>query len=317
MHAIVTGAAGFIGSHLSERLIKHGWNVTGIDCFTEYYDRATKERNLERCQNHQNFTFREADLVGFDWNLVMPGASVVFHLAAQAGVRASWGPSFDDYLHHNLLATQHLLESIRQLTFKPQVIYASSSSVYGDAESLPTSETTALLPVSPYGITKQAAERLGFVYWQYFGVPFTALRYFSVYGPRQRPDMAFHRFIRAMRQGKPIEIYGDGRQTRDFTYIDDVVVATLAAASTKAAVGEAINIGGGSRVSLCDALATLEAVSGHICRRLLIPAQPGDARHTGADTIKAEKLLGYRPQTTLREGLAAMWIWSENLDGLI
>ncbi|MBC7543670.1 MAG: NAD-dependent epimerase/dehydratase family protein [Candidatus Sericytochromatia bacterium] len=313
MYAIVTGAAGFIGSHLSERLVSQGWEVLGIDSFEPFYPRALKEANLAKLRQMTGFRLLEVDLVEVDWSSLLRNCQVVFHQAAQAGVRSSWGDQFGDYLHHNLLATQRLLEGVRQSPGVARVVFASSSSIYGDAESLPTLETASLQPVSPYGVTKLAAERLGFVYHRSFGVPFTALRYFTVYGPRQRPDMAFHRFMRALRTETPIDVYGDGGQTRDFTFVSDAIAANLAAATADGAVGEAFNIGGGSRVTLAEVLTTIEQVSGRTFERRTGPAQPGDARHTSADTSKAAHILGYAPQVALRDGLTAMWAWSGDL----
>jgi UDP-glucose 4-epimerase len=278
-----------------------------------YYPRPVKERNLKALMAHTGFRLLEADVCDVDWATVLDGVDVVFHQAAQAGVRASWGESFDGYLHHNLLGLQRLLEGVRQQDQPPRVVFASSSSLYGDAETLPTPETTMPLPVSPYGVTKMAGERLGLVYNASFGVPFTALRYFTVYGPRQRPDMAFNRFMKALRRGEPIDVYGDGGQTRDFTFVSDIIAANLAAASATGAVGQAFNIGGGARVSLNEVLATIEQVSGRRFERRTHEAQAGDARHTGADIRKAADILGYRPQVTLEAGLSAMWTWSEAL----
>jgi nucleoside-diphosphate-sugar epimerase len=313
MHAIVTGAAGFIGSHLCNALLDAGWTVTGIDGFVAYYPREIKEGNLRPLRGRRGFHFIEADLGQLDWAPLLAGSDTVFHQAAQAGVRASWGDTFASYLYHNLQALQRLLDAVRQIEHKPRVIFASSSSLYGDAETLPTPESTIPLPVSPYGITKMAGERLGFVYHRSYAVPFTALRYFTVYGPRQRPDMAFHRFMRALRRGETIKVYGDGAQTRDFTFVSDIVAANLAAATSEAAIGEAFNIGGGARVSLHDVLATIERVSGRRFERLMLADQAGDARHTGADISKAQRLLGYHPTTDLETGLRAMWEWSEVL----
>jgi UDP-glucose 4-epimerase len=311
MRAIVTGTAGFIGSHLAEALVQHGWQVVGIDCFTPFYERARKVQNLRQLQSQAAFSLVECDLVDAPWADLLPGVQVVFHQAAQAGTRSSWGAQFADHLHHNLLATQSLLEGCRHVAQPPRIVYASSSSVYGDAETLPTPETTPPRPVSPYGITKLSAEQLGFVYHRSFGVPVTALRYFTVYGPRQRPDMAFHRFLKALSRGETIDVYGDGAQSRDFTFISDIVTANLQAAVAPGAVGEALNISGGTQVSLYEVLAMMEEVSHRRFERRQLPAQPGDARHTGADISKASRILGYRPAVGLTEGLTTMWDWSE------
>jgi len=242
-HALVTGCAGFIGSTLTERLLALGTRVTGVDCFTDYYDPALKRRNLERAAREPAFRLLELDL-GRDDLGGLPEVDVVFHQAAQPGVRASWGAEFAQYTHHNVLATQRLLERYRGRTLE-RFVYASSSSVYGDAERYPTDEELLPRPFSPYGVTKLAAEHLTLLYGRNFGMPVAALRYFTVYGPRQRPDMAFHRFCRAMLRGEPITVYGDGRQSRDFTFISDAVEANLRAWRQSAPQG-VYNVGGGS-----------------------------------------------------------------------
>ncbi|HKC19428.1 MAG TPA: NAD-dependent epimerase/dehydratase family protein, partial [Candidatus Dormibacteraeota bacterium] len=219
---VVTGAAGFIGSHLCERLLADGHEVVGVDCFADYYDRARKEANLHGAMSHKSFSLEEVDIADVDINRVLRGASIVFHLAGQPGVRPSWGPDFDRYVHDNIVATQRLLEGLRDVELD-RFVFASSSSVYGNAEVFPTKESTLPRPISPYGMTKLAAEHLVFVYMRNFNMPATALRYFTVYGPRQRPDMAFYRFMDAMVDGREIEIFGDGEQTREFTYVSDAV----------------------------------------------------------------------------------------------
>src|SRR5262245_64919423 len=222
-HALVTGVAGFIGSHLAERLLRDGVRVTGVDCFTDYYDPAIKRRNLERARSHPEFALVELDLGEADL-AALPDVQVVYHQAAQPGVRASWGADFAIYTHHNVLATQRLLERYRGSSLE-RFVYASSSSVYGDAERYPTDEGLLPRPLSPYGVTKLAGEHLALLYARNFGMPVVALRYFTVYGPRQRPDMAFHRFCRALLTGQAITVYGDGRQSRDFTFVADAVEA--------------------------------------------------------------------------------------------
>lgn len=307
--SLVTGCAGFIGSHLSERLLSKGHRVLGLDCFTHYYDRATKERNLSVVRSHPRFSFIEGNILELDWSLLLDGVDYLFHQAAQAGVRSSWGNFFPDYTAHNLNATQVLLEAARSASLR-RFVFASTSSIYGDAETYPTTETLAPRPVSPYGVTKLAAERLGQLYYQNFGVPFVALRYFTVYGPRQRPDMGFHKFIRAALAASPVQVYGDGLQTRDFTYVAEVVEANLQAALTHNSVdGEVINIGGGSRVVLKDVLDLIGELTGYPLQRIHIPSQAGDARHTAADITKARRLLGYDPQVSLAEGLKQQVTW--------
>src|SRR5438034_3747787 len=242
---VVTGAAGFIGSHLCERLLADGHEVIGIDSFSDYYERGRKEQNLETLRRDGRFTLEELDLVAADLSKPLRGAKVVFHLAGQPGVRPSWGGHFDRYVQDNIVATQRLLEALREVAVE-RLVFASSSSVYGDAEMFPTKETALPRPVSPYGMTKLAAEHLTFVYLRNFGIPATSLRYFTVYGPRQRPDMAFCRFMEALVDNEEIEIYGDGEQTREFTFVSDAVDGTVKAASADV-VGQIVNLGGGSR----------------------------------------------------------------------
>jgi UDP-glucose 4-epimerase len=307
MKAVVTGAAGFIGSHLSERLLADGHDVVGIDCFTDYYRRARKEQNLEVARSHRNFSFEELDLVDADLTAALEGADVVYHLAGQPGVRPSWGHQFDRYVRDNIIATQRLLEHLKESSLK-RLVFAGSSSVYGDAEAFPTRESALPRPVSPYGVTKLAAEHLANLYTRNFGIPAVSVRYFTVYGPRQRPDMAFARFMRALADGEPIEVYGDGEQTREFTYVSDAVEGTIKAASSDV-VGMTFNLGGGSRVTLNKVLATLEEISKVEVRRQQLPSAPGDPRHTGASINLARERLGWEPRVSLRDGLTKQWGW--------
>jgi nucleoside-diphosphate-sugar epimerase len=302
MIALVTGAAGFVGSHLCEALLDHGEQVVAVDCFTDYYGRQAKEENLAPLRGRPGFTFVEADLSVAPVAPLLADVDHVFHIAGQPGVRSSWGPNFVDYLRHNVAATQRLLEACKGRSLG-KLVYSSSSSVYGDAESYPTPESQRPQPVSPYGVTKLAAEHLCETYRKSFGVPVVSLRLFSVYGPRQRPDMALSRLVRAALSGEPFEVYGDGRQTRDFTYVADVVRA-MRDAATSPWCGVA-NIGGGSRTSLNQVL----AVVGELCGELRVIRRPravGDVRDTAADISTAEAAFGYRPRTSLRAGLAAM-----------
>jgi nucleoside-diphosphate-sugar epimerase len=304
---VVTGAAGFIGSHLTESLLADGHEVTGVDAFTDYYPRPTKERNLEKSRSHGKFRLVEGRLQDLDLRPLLDGVDRVFHLAAQAGVRASWGREFAHYTDHNVLATQRLLEAARAAE-GPRVVYASSSSVYGDAPTLPLREDARCEPVSPYGVSKLAAEHLGVLYHRNFGLPVVSLRYFTVYGPRQRPDMAFHRFLKAARDAEPIHLYGDGGQTRDFTFVSDIVAATRAAADS-GRPGSVYNVGGGERVVLSDVLRQIEGVTG---RRLTIvrdEVQKGDMRDTFADTTAARRDLGFRSTVALAQGLEREWEW--------
>ncbi|MEL6162583.1 MAG: NAD-dependent epimerase/dehydratase family protein [Cyanobacteria bacterium J06628_3] len=310
---IVTGAAGFIGSHIAETLLKRGEKVIGIDEFNDYYDPFFKNKNVTFLQTYENFELIEADIQFVDWNYLLEDVDVVYHQAAQAGVRASWGKGFRFYTERNISATQVLLEAAKDAKNLKRLVYASTSSVYGDAETLPTSELICPKPVSPYGITKLAAERLCGLYHKNFGVPFVALRYFTVYGPRQRPDMAFHKFYKAVIDDEAIPVYGDGLQTRDFTFVSDAVAANLAAATVDGAVGEIFNIGGGSRVVLKEVLETMEEIVGKPIKRNHIEKAMGDARHTAADVSKAKRILGYQPQVSLKEGLTKEWNWVKGI----
>jgi nucleoside-diphosphate-sugar epimerase len=306
MRCVVTGVAGFVGSHLAERLIELGHEVLGVDRFADFYPRAIKERNLARLRDEPRFSLSKVDLATADLHPLLEGREVIFHQAAQAGVRASWGQSFESYLHDNVLATQRLLEAARVRGEVRKVVYASSSSVYGETPDVPMRESSATAPHSPYGVTKLAAEHLCELYRRNFGLPAVSLRYFTVYGPRQRPDMGFHRFISAILKGEAIRVYGDGEQTRDFTYVSDAVQANVAAMSGSA-VG-VFNIGGGSRVTLNEVLAALGEIVGPVRVERAAP-QAGDVRHTCADTTAARDALGYAPRVTLREGLAAQAAW--------
>ncbi|MDA0165573.1 NAD-dependent epimerase/dehydratase family protein [Solirubrobacter ginsenosidimutans] len=305
--ALVTGCAGFIGSHLTESLLADGFDVLGVDCFNDNYPRADKLANLAHASEHDRFRLIAADLAALDAEHLLDGIDVVFHLAGEPGVRASWGPRFDRYTHHNVQATQHLLEAAR--THAPKFVYASSSSIYGDALKLPTHEDETPRPLSPYGVTKLAAEHLCVLYGEEHGVDTAALRYFSVYGPRQRPDMAFRRFCEAIHAHDPIEVYGDGRQTRDFTYVGDVVAATRAAGERETPKGRVYNIGGGNRTSLRCALEVLAGLAGRPLGVRHHDRESGDVLDTGADTTRARQELGFDPTTTLEEGLAAELDW--------
>jgi nucleoside-diphosphate-sugar epimerase len=309
MRVVVTGAAGFIGSHLCERLLVDGHEVVGIDSFSDFYERPLKEKNLEVALENRNFAFEELDLHHAYLRKTLRGAEAVFHLAGLDGVSPSWGDHFDRYVEDNVVATQRLLEAIRSEE-TGRLVFASSSSVYGEAEMLPTKESAVPRPSSPFGMTKLAAEHLAFVYMRSYGLPLTSLRYFTVYGPRQRPDMAFVRFMKALVDDVEIEVFGDGEQTRDFTYVSDAIDATVRAASADVA-GQIVNIGGGSRVTVNRVLDTLEEITGLKARRKLLPAAPGDPRHTGASINVARERLGWEPRVALRDGLARQWKWFE------
>jgi UDP-glucose 4-epimerase len=312
MTCLVTGVAGFVGSHLAERLLREGHDVIGIDCFVPYYPRWMKEKNVAGLVDHPRFRFLEADLLQTDLpGLLGQGIEYVFHQAAQAGVRASWGEEFAEYTTLNVLATQRLLEAAKAHPLQ-KFVYASSSSIYGDVTVLPMREDALPRPMSPYGVSKLAAEHLCYLYCKNFGVPTIALRYFTVYGPRQRPDMAFHRFLRFLSEGRAIPVYGDGGQTRDFTYVDDIVEANLLARDA-AVVGEVFNIGGGTTIALNDAIAVCAEVVGTRAILQVQPVEKGDVRQTLADVSRAQHCLGYRPRVRLAEGLAAEWRWVREL----
>jgi nucleoside-diphosphate-sugar epimerase len=312
MKCLVTGAAGFVGSHLAERLLREGHDVVGIDCFVPYYPRWIKERNLSGLLSQTPFRFIEGNLLDVDLPaLLAQGIECIFHQAAQAGVRASWGKEFADYTSLNILGTQQLLEAAKSHPLH-KFVYASSSSVYGDVTTLPMREDALPKPLSPYGVSKLSAEHLCYLYWKNYGVPTIALRYFTVYGPRQRPDMAFHRFLRLLLDDQPIPIYGDGHQTRDFTFIDDIVEANILASQTLLA-GEVFNIGGGTTVTLHEAISVCEEVSGKHAQLDIQPVEKGDVRQTLADVSRATQYLSYRPRVRLHEGLGAEWRWVQQL----
>jgi nucleoside-diphosphate-sugar epimerase len=302
MRALVTGVAGFIGSHLAERLVNSGASVLGVDSFTTYYDPELKRANVAGLAGLDAFTLVEGDLRDMDLGDTLAGVDVVYHLAAQPGVRRSWGREFEIYLNENLLALQLLLEAVRSAQIS-RLVFASSSSIYGDAERFPTPEAASPRPVSPYGVTKLAGEHLCHLYFSRFGVPIVMLRYFTVYGPRQRPDMAFSRFIEAAARDQEIEVFGDGEQSRDFTYVEDAVGATMAAAS-KGRPGAVYNVAGGSQATVGEVIERLEDLLGRGVRVRHLPPVPGDARHTSADIASARRDLGYAPSVRLEDGLA-------------
>jgi nucleoside-diphosphate-sugar epimerase len=304
---LVTGAAGFIGSHLSAALLASGATVTGIDSFTDYYARSLKDENLATLKGLAGFTFVEGSIQDTDLQRLLAGVTHVFHLAGQAGVRKSWGSDFDVYIRDNVQATQRLLEALARVPIQ-KYVYSSSSSVYGNHVALPMTESAYLQPLSPYGVTKLAGEHLGNLYCANHGVPAVSLRYFTVYGPRQRPDMAFQRFLTAARDGSTITVYGDGEQTRDFTFVSDIVAANLAAAGG-GRPGRVYNIGGGSRVTLNHVLELIQSVTGRTVTVRREPEQKGDMRHTYADTSAARRDLDFTPRVTLENGLDQQYRW--------
>lgn len=303
MKALVTGCAGFVGSHLAARLLREGFEVTGIDCFTDYYPRAVKEKNISEILNHEKFNLIENDILQIE---EFPEVDYVFHQAAQAGVRGSWGKNFEIYIRNNIWATQRLLEFYKDRKIG-KFVYASSSSVYGDVK-LPMREDSILRPLSPYGVTKLAAENLCYLYYKNYNMPAVALRYFTVYGPGQRPDMAINRFVHAVINGETISIYGDGNQTRDFTYVEDVVESNILA-SRMHLVGEAFNIGGGSRLSVNELIAKIEKTAAKKTRLEYIEKQRGDVKDTLADTGKAREKLRWQPKVRIEEGLERYISW--------
>jgi nucleoside-diphosphate-sugar epimerase len=307
MRALVTGCAGFIGSHLSERLLKEGYQVKGIDCFLNFYPRSQKERNLKGLIGSKGFQFIEGNLLNEHLDKLVEEVDYVFHQAAQPGVLDSWGENFGIYTENNVRATQHLLEACKERKIE-KFIYASSSSIYGSTKELPMREETLPRPFSPYGVTKLAAEHLCTLYRENFGIPVVMLRYFTVYGPRQRPDMAIYRFLSAQAKKGPIEIYGDGRQSRDFTYIDDIIEANILTIHAQIE-GGLFNIGGGSRVSLNELLEVIQKVSGERLRVVKIQAKKGDVPDTCSDNNRAERVLGYKPTVGLEEGVRREWDW--------
>lgn len=312
MAYLVTGCAGFIGSHLSERLLEQGEEVIGIDCLTPYYDPRIKRHNLENLTRCKNFTWVEEDLLETNLDEWLRKVDCVFHTAAQPGVRLSWGEEFHTYIRQNLLVTQRLLESIKNSGREIRVVFSSSSSVYGNTNQLPMTESAVPQPFSPYGVTKLSSEHLCLAYHANYRIPVVALRYFTVYGPRQRPDMAFHLFCRSILENKPLTILGDGAQTRDFTYVSDIVAANCAAAR-RPAEGEVFNIGGGSRISLREVVTLLEEITGRAIPVIHQPSAKGDVRDTWASTEKAQRLLDFRPQVSLREGLERQYAWHRDL----
>jgi UDP-glucuronate 4-epimerase len=307
MRALVTGTAGFIGSHVAERLVEQGATVVGIDAFTDYYPRHEKERNIAAVRRHPSFTLIEDPIDKVNLEGALDGVTHVFHLAAQAGVRKSWGAEFSVYTRHNIEATQLLLEACIGRPLE-RFVYASSSSVYGDDVTLPMKEDARPQPVSPYGVTKLAAEHLCHLYYVNHRVPTVSLRYFTVYGPRQRPDMGFRRFFAAVGRDQPVPLYGDGRQTRDFTFVADVVSATIAAA-TRGKPGAVYNIGGGSRVELLEVFELIGRITGRPLRIECLHPQRGDMRDTYADTTRARADLAFAPTVTLEQGLRAQYEW--------
>lgn len=312
MKALVTGAAGFIGSSLTDALLADGVEVRGVDAFTSYYDAQQKHRNLSAARDYDAFSLVEADLRTAELEPLLDDVDVVFHQAAQPGVRSSWAAGFEEYVQQNVLVTQRLLETLK-LVGSRRFVYASSSSVYGQAARYPTVESDVPGPTSPYGVTKLAAEHLVSLYAQNFGVPGVSLRYFTVYGPRQRPDMAIHRLIQAARLGRPFPLYGDGSHVRDFTFVDDVVRANVLAGAQPVEPGAVFNVAGGGSTTMSDLIALVGESVGTPVPLDVQPGQPGDVLRTGGDTAAIRAALAWEPLTRLAEGVKAQIAWHEEL----
>jgi UDP-glucuronate 4-epimerase len=316
MTVLVTGVAGFIGSTLAERLVCDGYEVLGIDNFSDYYDRDVKEANLSQLAGANGFTLLEGDLNEVDLRTLLDGVEVVYHQAGQPGVRKSWGADFAHYVDANISATQRLLEAVRH--WAPSLkrfVYASSSSVYGNAERYPTEESDRPQPLSPYGVTKLAGEHLVTLYAENFGVPSISLRYFTVYGPRQRPDMAFNRFISLALRGRPLPVHGDGSQIREFTYVDDIVAANVLAGHAPVEPGAVVNLSGGTATSVNDVLDLLEKIHGEALQIDRGGSALGDVFRTGGSTETAKTLLGWEPRLGIEEGLELEYDWLAARDG--
>jgi UDP-glucuronate 4-epimerase len=304
---LVTGVAGFIGSHLAGALLDRGDEVIGIDAFTDYYPRSRKDANLAGLLRRPGFRFVDADILQAPLHVLLAGVDGVFHLAAQPGVRGSWGRTFSVYVHDNLLATQCLFEAAARA--RVRVVFASSSSVYGNAPAYPTREDAPLRPVSPYGVTKRCCEDLAHAYAEVAGLDFIALRYFTVYGPRQRPDMAVERVAAALNNGGRFDVYGTGEQSRDVTYVDDAVTATLAVMDA-APAGAVYNVGGGSETTLREIIDLCQTLAGRELELRFGEEAPGDVRRTAADTSRIHEDVGWSPQVTLEDGLMTQLAWA-------
>jgi UDP-glucuronate 4-epimerase len=309
MHTLVTGVAGFVGSHLTDALLARGDTVRGVDCFTPYYETAEKERNVAPARSHPNFELVAGDLRTSEIEPLLDGVDAVFHQAAQAGVRLSWSGGFADYVGHNVLATQRLLEAVVAARPTARVVYASSSSVYGNQPRYPTQEDDLPKPYSPYGVTKLAAEHLCGLYAENWNVATVSLRYFTVFGPRQRPDMSIHRLCEAAIHGTAFPRYGDGTQIREFTYVDDIVRGNLLAAECDVAPGSFCNLAGGGEVTLAELIDLVGDLAGQPVLIDQQPRQAGDAFRNGGSIERAGKLLGWAPEVSLRDGVSAQLAW--------
>ena len=300
--ALVTGAAGFIGSSIAEKLLKDGFRVIGIDSFTNFYSKKIKQKNIEFCKKNKNFSLIQKEIQKIDLIPIFKKVDYLFHMAAQPGVRTSWGKGFENYSINNILVTQKLLEQAKISKSLKKIVIASSSSVYGNQSCKMNESKTKTNPVSPYGVSKLAAEHLVNAYVENFNLPVIMLRYFTVYGPRQRPDMAFMRFVMKSILKKPITIYGNGTQKRNFTYIDDVIDATISSVNIDN-TGEIINIGGGEVISISKVISILKNICNYEPKILYKPFSNGDVLRTEADINKAKRLLNFKPKTSLKNGL--------------
>lgn len=317
MKALVTGVAGFVGSNIATRLLASGHSVVGIDSLTDYYDVRLKESNLMRNSTHPNFEFHRGDISEIQLDVIFEDVNSVFHQAGQPGVRKSWGAEFGIYADANIVGTQRLLEAAKESSSLQKFVYASSSSIYGDAESFPTHEGALPKPISPYGVSKLAGEHLVTLYGKNFNVPTVSLRYFTVYGPGQRPDMAFTRFLTSAMKNSQISIFGDGEQVRDFTFIEDVVRANIQVAATETEPGSIFNVAGGSSVSINEVLKTVSNIHGAPLDVKYLPSVSGDVLRTGGSTKTIEKIVGWQSETNLDHGLEQQYAWVEaNLDVL-
>ncbi len=310
MRAVITGVAGFIGSSLCERLLKEGWKVFGVDCFRDYYAPSLKRKNIEKCLENSDFVLSEQDISTSPLDFIKKG-DYIFHLAAQPGVRKSWGQEFDHYIRDNIISTQRLLERVKNIKIS-KFIFASSSSIYGQSKSFPLKEDSLPMPFSPYGVTKLAGENLAMLYAGNFGVPTVSLRFFTVFGRRQRPDMAFHKAMKSMIFDKEFPLYGDGSQVRDFTHVGDIVEGILLAVE-KGKNGKVYNLGSEREIALSEALRIIEKVSGKRIRRKKLEEARGDVKKTLASIDRAKNDLGYRPKKSMEEGIEEEWNWIKNI----
>jgi len=310
-NVLVTGAGGFIGFWITKSLLERGFKVRGVDCFLPNYPKIFKIQNIKELQQNRSFDFREGDLNLLDLMNLLEGIDIVIHLAALPGVRTSWGEKFEEYLIHNVLATQKLLEACKKTDIK-LFIYASSSSIYGDNPNIPLKESYLPMPKSPYGVTKLAGENLSMVYYRNYGLPCVCLRLFTVYGPKQRPDMAFHRFFKAIKMEEEITVFGDGNQKRDFTYIEDVTEVLMRIIELKPE-GKILNLGGGHTISINEVLEIIGDITKKKFKVKYAKEQKGDVHATLADTTELSSITGFVPSTDIVDGLKEEWEWIKKI----